>query len=187
MFTIERERYPVDLAVSVDEMKRYLLVKNIPTDVQTDLTEIIKESIDQVEVWTRRALMPSDFALTLEDWPESCIISLDRYPVTRVNSIQYRNLDTGSYTPMTLGVDYTVDNTSKPGRILMIETPSLHTDYLDRIKITFSAGHQSKIPLMAKLAVKLLVASTFENRQDSIVKGKTKAERIARSISITKL
>ena len=184
--TLERITYPTDLAVSEEEVKRYLLVKKLPTDVATDLTEQIREAIDQAEGWSRRSFMSSRFKLTLDEWPANCVIPLDRYPLNSVSSVKYRDQTTGDWTPMTVGTDFNIDKDSKPARLIMLNTPGLHTDYLSKVEIIFTAGANNSIlvPLRAKRAVKLLVATSFENRQDEVVKGMTKAEMLCRSIAI---
>lgn len=185
-FTLDRLTYPVDMAVTDTEVKRYLLLKNLPTDVSLDLTEQIKEAIDQVEGWTRRSLMPANFKLSLDCWPDDCVITLDRSPLIDVVLVQYRNETTGNWTPMTKNVDYRVDKESRPGRIILLNTPSLFLDDLTKVQVIFQSGHThtSSVPPRAKKAVKLLVASSFEDRKDQMVKGMSRAEAICRSIAI---
>jgi len=187
-FTLDKVTYSTDLAVSADEMKRHLIVKNLTSDLALDLTDKIKEAIDRVEGMTRRSLMPASYRLVLDDWPADCVIPLDRFPVIGVTSVKYRRDTDGDWTPMTAGTDYKVDKWSKPGRILMLNTPSLYSDELSKVEIIFSSGHSSTstVPPKAKQAVKLLVGTEFEERQDQIVKGMTKAEKLCRSIAIAR-
>jgi len=187
-FTLEKLTYSADLAVSADEMKRHLIVKNLTSDLSLDLTDKIKEAIDRVEGMSRRSLRAASFRLVLDDWPVSCIIPLDRYPLIGVSSVKYRRDTDGAWTPMTLDTDYKVDKLSKPARILMINPPSLYTDELSKIEIIFSAGHvtNSTVPPKARQAVKLLVGTEFEERQDRVVKGMTRAEQLCRSIAIAR-
>lgn len=187
-FTLDKITYSADLAVSADEMKRHLIVKNLTTDLSLDLTDKIKEAIDRVEGMTRRSLRSASFRLVLDEWPDDCIIPLDRYPLISVSSVKYRRDTDGAWTTMTLNTDYRVDKYSKPARILMINTPSLYTDELSKVEIIFASGHASNtlVPPKARQAIKLLVGTEFEERQDQVAKGMTKAEKLCRSIAIAR-
>lgn len=180
--------YSADLAVSADEMKRHLIVKNLTSDLTLDLTDKIREAIDLVEGMTRRSLRSATFRLMLDDWPQNCVIPLDRYPLIGVTSVKYRRDTDGEWTPMTVGTDYRVDKYSKPARVLMINTPGLYVDELSKIEIIFYSGHTSNdsVPLKARQAVKLLVGTEFEERMDRQIKGMTKAEQLCRTIAIAR-
>jgi uncharacterized phiE125 gp8 family phage protein len=147
-----------------------------------DDTERIDESLIQslcfaadrmAENKTGRALMQATYEYAADSWPCHGVIKLWPGNLVAVASVNYRDSDNVEQT-LVEGTDYEVNKRSMPGRVIMINMPSLKCRH-DAIVITYTVGHgaadveaeaqRALVPEDIKSWMKLQLATLYENRQ----------------------
>lgn len=130
---------------------------------------LIAAAREHVEEFTRRALITQTWEAYLDAFPgdNDIAIWLPRTPVQSVDSIEY--IDTAGATQIWAAADYQVDTDSLPARIRPARAesyPDTHTDILQAVTITFTAGYgeASAVPNAIKHAMLLIVSHWYDNR-----------------------
>jgi hypothetical protein len=177
--------------VTLDEMKLFLRQDDSADDAL--ITGLISAARRSVELHTGAQLVNATFRMTLDSffgyqmpggnvllhgvripetlggtglWPYYGAIELPRFPVTAVSSITYTDPGGATQTYST----FDLDTDSLPARI----TPSYGTvwpvsrEVPNAVKVTFVAGYGTDgtaVPSTYTLAIKLLVAGWYENRE----------------------
>jgi uncharacterized phiE125 gp8 family phage protein len=100
-------------------------------------------------------------------------IYLSVSPVLAVSSFQYANSE--NTTATFAATDYVVDNFSKPARLNLGYGKTWPTLYgnINDVTITYTVGYgteSSAVPFQIRQAILLIVADTYENRQDYVRK-----------------
>jgi uncharacterized phiE125 gp8 family phage protein len=157
-------------------------VEHLRLDADTDEDELLAAMVtaarEQVEVYTRRALLTQTWRLTLDAFPEcNTPIRVPRPPLQSVTSVQY--VDLAGVTQVLDPAEYAVDTTGVRGRIAPAYGKSwpLARSQLNAVTITFVAGYgdAAKVPEGIKAAIKLLLGSLYENRE-TVITGTIVAE-----------
>jgi uncharacterized phiE125 gp8 family phage protein len=151
---------PTNEPLSLEEVKLYLRVDGAEED--TLIQSLITVAREQCESITRRALVTQTYELTLDDFPSENVISIPLPPLQSVASIMYKD-DKGIETTLNPS-NYIVDIDSEPGKIVLIDRPSFTPYPSSAVKITFTCGYSSNIPVSVVQAMKLLVSHFYENR-----------------------
>lgn len=138
------------------------------------IQSICKAADALAENRTSRAFMQSTHEYSANSWP--CYTNEIRlWPgnLVRVNSVKYYDSNNVLQT-LVADTDYQVNSRSKPGRIIMLETPSLY-DRPDAVIVEYIAGYgayeanadaqREAIPEDVKIWMKLNVATLWANRQ----------------------
>jgi len=138
------------------------------SDESTVLTGFALAARETVEVISRRALITQTWELVLDAFPSSDTIELPRPPLQSVTSITYIDEDGVSHTFSS--ASYLVDTYGEPGRIVLKEGytwPSTTLQSANGVVIRFVAGYgaAAAVPEKYKLAIKLLAAHWYENRE----------------------
>lgn len=160
--------------VSLTEMKSYL--REVTTDHDTTLTNLIASARDYVEKMTGRALLTQTWELTLDDWPARDYIELDYPPLASVTSIKYT--DSAGVENTLAASAYLVDTSGIPGRVCLKNGQSWPSDELQdfaAIKIRYVAGDTlaSAVSPNLRAAVFLYVANRFEMPDRTEITDKT--------------
>lgn len=154
----------LDNIVTVDELKAYMRVTHTAED--TLITALRLAAIAYVE--------------------EHCNIKLGTYnmrgylpgfynayfpmgPVQAVTEVKYQTTEDKTYSNLTtLGTtNWYTDLISQPSRIAFRDYPNVYEYALTPVVVTFSAGYTT-VPTPVVHAIKLLVSTMYENRQDEV-------------------
>ena len=169
--------------VSLSEAKLHLRVD--VSDDDTLITSLIKSARLWCETQCGRAFVSQQLRMSLDCFPagdgdfydietaillaRGCRILLPRPNLISVDSIAYTDSDG---TPRTLSVsDYQVDLADEPGAVEPAVGgywPATQYGKVNAVQITYTAGYgpaASDVDERAKIAIKLLVAHWYENRE----------------------
>ncbi len=157
---------PVNLPVSLDDVKEHLRLD--PTDTSQDayLTLLIKTATSFAEKYTRRTFIDTTFETFLSCF--CCCIELRRSKVTSIVSFEY--LESGVLTAVDADIYYLTDENAY-AHILLEDGSTYPTPDVNAqaVKIVFVAGYgpdDTDIPDELKLALLNHIASLYENRGD---------------------
>lgn len=175
--TIKQYAAPSVEPVTVAELKEEL---RLLTSAHDDLlTRLLTAAREQVESFTRRALITSTWEATWgrwpSSWPHACrdasqfagrVLTLPRATLQSVTWVKYLDED-GTLTEFAAS-NYSVDIDTIPGRIVLKPSASWPTlgDYPNAIRIRFVAGYgdaAANVPQSLRLAIRFLVAHWFTN------------------------
>lgn len=156
---------PVTLAEAMAHMRVDL------SDDNTLITNLITAARGIVEELTSRKLIEQTWIYYLDGFPAGSVVELPFAPVSSVSGITYTP-EGGTATTWSSS-EYIADTTSEPARIVLKEDydwPDSDYELIEAngIAITFKAGYgaaASTVPEELKLAIKLLVAHFYENRE----------------------
>ncbi len=146
---------------------------------------------EAVENDTGRALMPQTWQLRLTEFPaDNGAITLPMPPLVSVTSVAITNTDGDAETVS--GSLYQVETPSGPrataGYILPAsgeDWPSVQSDTLGAVRVTFSAGYASAsaVPAALRAAILLIVGELYENREASADKALTEIPAVNRLLA----
>lgn len=161
---------PVELVVSVADAKSFMRVDHSDDD---DLIEgFIQAATAQVDGrygTLQRALLPQTWDYTFSDFPsQECdqAIEIPLPPLVDVVSISYTDA-AGDIQTYESG-EYEVDTNSVPGRVRLVNNgywPQANEYMFEAVRIRFIAGYPDGVPDTIKLAIKIMVADIYENRE----------------------
>jgi uncharacterized phiE125 gp8 family phage protein len=166
--------------VSLVEAKLHLRVEH---DVDNDLiTSLLKAARQFAETWTGRAFVTQTWQLKMDRFPSTegrklwprderdpsgGVIRIPKPPLSSLTSVQY--VDTAGATQTLASSKYYVDTSTEPGRMVPASGESwpFVRDQTAAVTITFVAGYgaAADVPDGIKVAIKLLAASWYENRE----------------------
>lgn len=168
-----RERYGITLVtppasepVTTAEAKLWLRVEHSADD---DLiAELVTAARQKVEQQTGLAMITQTWRMSLDEFP-CWEIELPRSPLQSVSSVTY--VDHDGVTQTVSASDYAVDASIRPGTVEPAygeAWPSARCQP-NSVQVTFVAGYgsASAVPAPIKAAIKLTVASLYENRGEA--------------------
>lgn len=184
---------PATEPITLAEAKIHLRVGPDIIDEDLLITNLIVQAREYVEEATNRALITQTLEYTLDDFPlDSQSIWLPKFPVTAVNSIKYLDEDAVEQTldPSLFIVDTSSDYDF--ARIALIDDEVWPTvdDRIATVTIEFVAGEATEADVKRSIigAMMLIIADSYENRQDSSMVSLTtiprSADRILRQFRI---
>ena len=152
--------------VSLDEAKQYARI-----DAAEDnplVQALISAAREYCEDYLSKTIITTTLELTLDEWPDGCIISLPRPPLQSVTSIKYTDSDGTEHTLD--AADYVVSAETGRGRAYLKEIPAVTLREIGAIKVRYVAGYASAaaVPQKIKQAMKLLISQWDKNREASI-------------------
>lgn len=153
--------------VTLAEVKEHLRVDD--ADEDTLIQAYIDAATEQVQSFTSRQFVTATYDLFLDAFPK--VIRIPRAPTQSVTSISYIDADGSSQT---LGTAvYDTDFNSEPARVVEADGqswPSIRGD-INSVTVRFVAGYgiADTVPDRAKVAIKMLAADMYENRESKIV------------------
>jgi len=129
---------------------------------------------EKVEDDTRRALITQTWDWILDEFPDSsgAVLTVPLPPLQSVTSITY--VDTNGNSQIWAAADYQVDTDSTQGRIMPAYGQSWPStrDQMQAVTVRFVAGYGDNavdVPERLLNAMKVLVATWYENREDVII------------------
>jgi len=157
---------PATEPVSLEEAKLHARI-----DAAEDnplVQALISAAREYCEDYLSKTIITTTLELTLDEWPEDCIISLPRPPLQSVTSIKYTDSDGIEHTLD--AVDYVVSPETGRGRVYLKEIPAVTLREIGAIKVRYVAGYASAaaVPQKIKQAMKLLISQWDKNREASI-------------------
>lgn len=154
---------PSSEPITLEEAKAYLRVDDSTED--TLISALITAARRKFENDTLHYLLPQTWELYLNrDEISSEPISINKSDITAISSVKYYD---SSNTQQTLSTsDYQTAISGKPSCIQIITMPTIY-DRLEAMVIRFTLGYTNAaaVPEDIKLAIKLLLATWYENRQ----------------------
>lgn len=157
------EFYPVTVEQICDHLR-------VETDESGTISAYIQAATNYVEQATGLQLITATYKLTLDRFPQDRVIRLPKPPLISVTSIVYGDPD-GWQTTLPSEA-YTVDSTTKPGRIVLNagQTWPQTANVANAVTINFTAGYgdAAAVPPLLKQCVKFLVGHYYENREGAI-------------------
>jgi len=162
---------PAKLPVELSEMKNHLRVTHDLDD--SDIRQLIEAARDWVEKPSQLSLITTEWRLTLDSWP-AYPMDLPRSPLQTLDSIKYYDT-TNTLQTLASTVYYTASRFGLPAIIGLNSGQAWPATYyrLDAIQINFTVGFgddAADVAPLAKMAIKLLAAHWYENRE-AIVSG----------------
>lgn len=165
-------------AVLLGDARQWLKLEN--SDEDGLIMPLIGAARRLVEAQSKQVLLASGWRLTLDCFPfatrspddlEEGLIRLPFGPVSAVTAIGYR--DSAGVAQVMAPADYLVDLSRTPSRIAPAygkAWPATRAQ-IAAVTVDFTAGYASAaaVPEDLKLAMKLLVAHWFENREAVVV------------------
>ena len=159
--------------VVVSDVKAHLNVETTDDDTLIGLYRTAAREAAEAE--TKLDLIPKTVVMYLNDFPAGStpIELLDHAPMRTITSIVYLDSD-GTAQTLSTG-DYKIDIYSEPPRIYpdySTSWPSVYpyTASYSNVTVTYGSGYTTAtIPSQAVEAIKLMVGSMYENREESVV------------------
>ena len=125
--------------LTLDEAKAQLRMED-SDGIDDALIQSIARAADRMfENKTGRALMQASYEYVSDQWPCNGIIKLWPGNLVSVESVKYYDSNNVLQT-MAEGTDYEVNKRSKPGRIILLESPSTYERH-DAIQVLYTVGH----------------------------------------------
>lgn len=158
------------LPLSLAELKTHLVVDADFSDDDPLINGQAQAAMDQVENFTRRALMTQTWQLNLDRFPGLREpIFLPRPPLQTVTSITY--IDCNGVVQILTSSNYKVDAISEPARVVPVfeECWPDTREEIAAVTVTYDAGYPdaASVPDAIKQALLLLLGSMYRDREDS--------------------
>lgn len=167
-----------ELLFSVAEAKQHLRV-----DISDDDDEIERKILSatrHAEQYTSRAFVSRQFKLTIDYFPSAYgggrfpqAIDVPIAPLVSVDEISYQSTELSGGSPVAKTVTGVADTTRQPPRIVpqFQQTWPDVSDVPSAVEITITAGYggAEDVPADIKEAVKLILGSFYEHREEQVV------------------
>jgi uncharacterized phiE125 gp8 family phage protein len=160
-----------NLPVELSEMKAHLYIVGSGDDAE--LTNKIQEVHSVAENFTHRSFLNATYEYALDEFPSGIEIYLPKPPLVSVSKVEYYDIN-GALQEMDLS-DFFIDTRNEPAKLVLKpgkSFPATESGRPNAVIITFIAGYGSShtsLPKDLKTAIKLLVATAWENRQEDFV------------------
>lgn len=175
---------PLHEPCSVDDLKAHMRVDG---DVEYGLIQsLITAAREHIEDVLHRTLMPCEWELQFDAWPPTAFELPMAAPLRSVTSITY--VDEAGSTSTWSASNYLADTACEPGRVVMRRTASAPAVVLREtggVSVRYVAGYadlltasstaediaaaRNAVPEPFRVALKLMVAHLFENREAVVV------------------
>ena len=164
------------LPVTIFEAKKQLQVTHSEDDLE--IMDLIRAATEAVETRAKRIISPRDVVATYDRFPYCYTTSRMQLPAVPVNSIvvTYYDADNAIQTLDAADYIFTADDTD--GQIWTSDAWPDTYCRPDAVTLTMTCGY-SIAPASAKHAIKLLVSSWYENRDDTGIIGTAASSLIA--------
>ncbi len=162
---------PAAEPVTLAEAKLHLRQEDSTAD-DTLITALIVAARENVEQFTRRALIEQTWKLWLDEFPSSGVIYLPKSPLRSVVAVTYVD---GAGAVQTLATtEYAIDTAATPGRIYLAYDKSWPSTRAiqDAVRVEFKGGYgtaATAVPEGIKAAMKLIIGDLYENRERTVV------------------
>jgi len=152
---------PAAEPVTLDDMKAHLRVTHKDEDAL--ITGVLVAAVRAVEARGGLALMPQQWRLTLDAVPDETLF----LPLSPVSALDAVAVIDGEGAPQTVAASLYDAVLGKTPRIRPAGPWPLPVPAVGGVRIDFSAGYANAdaVPEQLKLAVKILAAAFYENRE----------------------
>ncbi len=154
---------PTSCPVSLTEAKAHLRYTSDSLDTYIDT--LIKAATEQVEIDTKRSLMPQVWQDIRGGFPAGAELEIPRPPLVQVVSVKY--YDTENALQTLAASVYEEDIDSAPGKLTLAYGQVWPSTYprSDAVKIEYGAGYANAaaVPDSLKMAILHIVAHLFAN------------------------
>jgi len=164
---------PTKEPVSLDEVKQHLRIELELTDHDDYLTTLIKDAREYAEELTWRKFITQTWYAYYDDWPCYNYFELPFGSLQSVTAIKYTDTDaaelTWSSAEYIVGIDY------QKGRVTLDDGytwPNVVLYPSNPIEVEFKCGYgaaATDVPANIKKAMKIMIADSFENREDIVI------------------
>lgn len=154
--------------VTLDEIKRHCRVDGTDSDLL--LPALVQAATDHLDGWSGilgRCLVSQEWRLDVGEWPACGKVRLPFPDVSSV-AIKYSDADNADQTVSSSLYDRFEDERSAVVAFRSgFSAPALQADRPDPVRVTFTAGFGdiTAVPQALKVAISLLAAHWFENRE----------------------
>lgn len=178
---------PASEPVTTAEAKLHCKIDLSTTDLDAEVGRQIQAAREQVEMFTRRALMSQTWDLYMDRFPEVCdanpygAIELPLPPLSSVTHVKYVAAD-GTLTTLVANTDYRVlgAGATDRGQIVLPYGGSWPSPRLqpDAVQIRFVCGYASAsaVPARAKQAILMYVEDQYDASRGTFITGTTATE-----------
>lgn len=161
---------------TLSEVKNYLKVDTSADD--TLITTLLQSAREVAERYLNQALITQTITEKL-DRLNSPVIYLSVSPVISVSSFQYA--DSQNTTQTYNASNYIVDTFEKPARLSVAYGKTWPTLYgnINDVTIIYTAGYNTEpsgVPMQIRQAVLMMIADSYDNREDYVKKLPTASE-----------
>lgn len=168
--TIAKEAF---LAVSLEELKAYLIVEDENLDEDALLTSFIKTATSNIELIGWQTIVQQTRELYLKDFPDKIYLSHPPYDpfnsALSVTSVEYLPSGDGVNYSELDSSNYGLNETAYSPYIYWKDGASIPSIYNDEkaIKVTYVSGYAdaTKVPEEVKTAIKFLAGHFSDNRE----------------------
>lgn len=172
---------PASEPLTTSDVKNYLKVEFSDDDTLIDL--LIKSSRQWIERHCRLALLPQTITEIMDSMPVERGFYLNISPLRSITGIYYKDTD-GNQQTWASG-NYVTDAISYPPRIQRaygVTSPTIY-DEIASVSAVYVCGFDdaASVPAPIKRAMMLMVADSYENREDYVKRLPTAAEIILES------
>jgi len=151
-----------DYPVSLEEARMHLRVPGNDDEDQM-IRSKIKAAVAYIENQTSVVIAPRTMKLLIEKMPDN--ITIDRYPVTEITSIEY--YDENDALQRLPTSKYNTDIDSQPANIKILEKIAVSSHRPKSVIINFTVGFIiQSVPAELKEATLLTLAHLYDNRGD---------------------
>lgn len=160
---------PVIEPVTLEEVKDHLLIDETTAAADNQLMRMIKAARQQIEDWTRRAILTQTWDYCLQAWPGGKFIAIPHGNLQSVSSVKWKDED-ATETTLTETTDYLVEqNGTMCGRIVLPYATGWPSGVLypsNPITIRYVCGWTTPelVPSTIKAAILMTIADAYENR-----------------------
>ena len=166
-------------------------LKVTSTDEDTYIESIlIKAAQEACENFTGRKFSNGIYDYYLDKFPSGSdragTILLPYAPVSAVTHVKYDDTDDAEQT-LTVDTDYKNDIIGEPARVIPIDNwPEVYEKNINTVRIRFQTGYTAPdfIPIAALEAMYLLIGEMYLNRQDSVRRFPTAAQRLLMPLKV---
>ncbi len=161
--------------VTLEEIKQHLRLEVGETEEDEYLKALRAAAVDRAESITNRKLLTQSYYYYRNEWPCEDSFELPYAPLASVPSsgIVYKKSTGNSTTFSSTAWEY--DSVSEPGRICLKtfgdSWPAYTLYAVNPIKVQMNVGYgdqSTEMPSGIRLAVKMLVAHWYENREATV-------------------
>jgi len=181
-------------AISIDEAKDHLNITS--SDKDDYITNfLIKAAQEACENFTGRKFNNGEYDYYLDKFPSGSdkagVILLPYSPVIAWDEnkdiiIKYDDTDNAEQT-LVADTDYENDIIGEPARVIPIDNwPEVYEKEFNQVRISFKTGYTSPdfTPIAAIEAMYLLIGEMYLNRQDSVRRFPTAAQRLLMPLKV---
>jgi len=158
------------VAVATCDFAVSIATQAVTTDENDLLDGLITAARRHCEIYTGRSFIDTVWKLTTDSFPD--MYELPRSPVSAVASIKYYDVDDAQQT--LAAAYYDTDFQNEPARIVQDPDYTWPDTYgkINAVEVNFTAGYgvlASDVPEQIKLAIKMLAAHWYENREPVLI------------------